>query len=86
MAYQGRSILKTGKLSKVEIVRLKMQIKKLHADSETGEFDVAEEEVAAQSYDNVLLQEFTDGASGYVEDAGGIFFSIIIRFHKSKIK
>ena len=51
-----------------------MQIKKLHVDSETEELDIAEEEVVTQSYENVLLQEFTDGAGGYVEDAGVIFF------------
>ena len=78
--------MKTVKLSKVEIGRLKTQIKKLHVDSETGELDIAEEEVVTQSYENVLLQEFTDGAGGYVEDAGVIFFSVIIRLHKSKIK
>ena len=69
LACQVRSILKTGKLSKVEKEGLKRQIKKLPVGSETGEFDAAEEEVVAQSDDNVLLQEFTAGASGYVEDA-----------------
>ena len=42
VAYQVRSILKTGKLSKVEIERLKRQNKQLHVDSvecETGEHD-----------------------------------------------
>ena len=71
LAYQVRSILKTGKLSKVEIERLKRQIKQLHVDSvecETGELDRSDEEVVTQSDDNVLLQEFTAGASGCVED------------------
>ena len=71
LAYQVRSILKTGKLSKVEIERLKTQIKQLHVDSvdcETGEFDRSDEDVVTQSDDNVLLQEFTAGASGRVED------------------
>ena len=66
------SILKTGKLSKVEIEGLKRQIKKLHVgsvESETGELDGTEEEVMTQS-DDVLLQDFTAGASDYVEDAG----------------
>ena len=70
LAYQVRSILKTGKLSKVEIERLKRQIKQLHVDSvecETGELDRSDE-VVTQSDDNVLLQEFTAGASGCVED------------------
>ena len=70
LAYQVRSILKTGTLSKVEIERLKRQIKQLHVDSvecETGELDRSDE-VVTQSDDNVLLQEFTAGASGYVED------------------
>ena len=58
LARQVRSILKTGKLSKVEIVGLKMQIKKLHVDSETGGPNVAEEEVVTQSYDNVLRQDY----------------------------
>ena len=68
LACQVRSILKTGKLSKVKIEDLQRQIKKLHVDSveiETGELDATEEEVMTQS-DNVLLQEFTAGASGYV--------------------
>ena len=71
LAYQVRSILKTGKLSKVEIERLKRQIKQLHVDSvecETGKLDRPDEEVVTQSDDNVLLQEFTAGASGCVED------------------
>ena len=71
LAYQVRSILKTGKLSKVEIERLKRQIKLLHVDSvecETGKLDRSEEKVVTQSDDNVLLQEFTAGASGCVED------------------
>ena len=71
LACQVRSILKTGKLSKVEIEGLKRQIKKLHVDSvesETGELDAAKEEVVIQSDDNVLLEKFTAGASGYVED------------------
>ena len=75
MAYQVRSILKTGKLSKVEIEGQKRQIKQLHVDNvdvETGEHDSVEEEVVTQSDDNVLLQKFTDGASGYVEDIGVI--------------
>ena len=70
LAYQVRSILKTGKLSKVEIERLKRQIKQLHVDSvecETGELDRSDEEVVTQSDDNVLLQEFTAGASRCVE-------------------
>ena len=69
LAYQVSSILKTGRLSKVEIKRLKRQIKQLHVDSVgcgTGEFDKADEEVVTQ--DNVLLQEFTAGASDYFED------------------
>ena len=48
LAYQVRSILKTGKLSKVEIERLKRQIKQLHMDGvecETGERDRSEQEV-----------------------------------------
>ena len=48
LAYQVRSILKTGKLSKVEIERLKRQIKQLHVDNlecETGELDRSDEEV-----------------------------------------
>ena len=75
LACQVRSILKTRKLSKVGIEGLKRQIKKLHMDSvksETGELDAAEEEVVTQSDDNGLLQEFTAGASGYVEDASVI--------------
>ena len=71
MSYQVRSILKTGKLSKVEIERLKRQIKLLHVDSvecETGKLDRSEEKVVTQSDDNVLLQEFTAGAIGCVED------------------
>ena len=71
LAYQVRSILKTGKLSKVEIERLKRQIKQLHVDSvecETGKLDRPDEKVVTQSDDNVLLQEFTAGASGCVED------------------
>ena len=62
LAYQGRSILKTGKPFKVEIKRLKRQIKQLYVDSvecETGKLDRADEEVVAQ--DNILLQEFTAG-------------------------
>ena len=38
-------------------------------ESETGELDAAEEEVMTQPDD---VQEFTAGASGYVEDAGVI--------------
>ena len=75
LACQVRSILKTGKLSKVEIEGLKRQIIKLHmeiVESITGELDAAEEEVVTLSDDNVLLQELTAGASGYVEDAGVI--------------
>ena len=71
LVYQVRSIWKTGKLSKVEIERLKRQIKQLHEDSvecEIGELDRSDEEVVTQSDDNVLLQEFTAGASGCVED------------------
>ena len=71
LAYQVRSIFKTGKLSKVEIEHLKRQIKQLHVDCgkcETGERDRAEEEVLTQADDNVLLQEFTARTSGYVED------------------
>ena len=74
LACQVRSILKTGKLSKVEIEVLKKQIKKLHMDSvesETGKLHAAGEEVMAQS-DNVLLHEVTAGTSGYAEDAGVI--------------
>ena len=70
LAYQVRSILKTGKLSTVEIERLKRQIKQLHVDSvecETGKLDRPDEKVVTQS-DDVLLQEFTAGASGCVED------------------
>ena len=66
LACQFRSILKTGKLSKVEIEGLKRQFKKLHVysvESETGELDTAEEEVMTQS-DDVLLKEFITGASG----------------------
>ena len=72
MACQVRSILKTGKLSKVEIEGLKKQMKKMHVDngeSKTAELDPAENEVVTQSDDNRLLQEFAAGASGYVEDA-----------------
>ena len=67
--------MKTGKLSKVEIECLKKQIKQLHVESvevETGKLDRAEDEVITQSHNNVLLQEFTAGASGYVEDTGVI--------------
>ena len=66
-----RSILKTGKLSKVEIERLKRQIKQFHVDSvecETGELDRSDEEVVTQYDDNLLLQGFTAGASCCVED------------------
>ena len=52
LACQVRSILKTGKLSKVEIEGLKRQIKKLHVDSvesETGDLDATEEVVMKQS-------------------------------------
>ena len=61
MACQVRSILKTGKLSKVEIESLKRQTERLHVgsvESEAGELDAAEREVVTQP-DNVLLQEFT---------------------------
>ena len=71
---QVRSILKTGKLSKVETEVPKKQIKKLHEDSvksETGKLHETGEEVMTQS-DDVLLHEFTAGTSGYVEDAGVI--------------
>ena len=71
LAYQVRSILKTGKLSKVEIERLKRQIKLLHVDSvecETGKLDRSDKKVVTKSDDNVLLQKFTAGASGCVED------------------
>ena len=71
MACQDRSILKTGKLSKVE----KSEIKQLHVDSVeavAGDFDTAEEEVVTQSADNALLQEVIGRASGYVEDTGVI--------------
>ena len=67
--------MKTGKLSKIEVKGLKRQIKQLHVDSvecETGELDRADEKVVTQSDDNVLLQEFTAGASGYVEGTGVI--------------
>ena len=37
-------------------------------ECETGELDRADEQVVTQSDDNVLLQEFTTGASGCVED------------------
>ena len=37
-------------------------------ECETGELDRADKEVVTQSDDNVLLQEFTAGASGCVED------------------
>ena len=72
LAYQVRSILKTDKLSKVEIERLQRPIKQLHVDSvecEKGELDRADQEVVTQ--DNVLLQKFTAGASGYVEEDWG---------------
>ena len=62
LAYQVRSILKTGKPFKVEIKRLKRQIKQLYVDSvecETGRLERADKEVVTQ--DNVLLQEFTAG-------------------------
>ena len=75
MVCQFRSISKTGKLFKVEIEGLKRQIKKLHVGSvgsERGELDPAEEEIVTQSDYNVLLQEFTAGASGYVEETGVI--------------
>ena len=74
LACQVRSILKTGKLSKVETEVPKKQIKKLHEDSvesETGKLHETGEEVMTQS-DDVLLHEFTAGTSGYVEDAGVI--------------
>ena len=69
LACQVRSILKTGKLSKVEIEGLKRQIKQLHVDSvevEAGELDAVEEEVVTQSDDNVLFQEVKAAASAYV--------------------
>ena len=72
---QITSILKTDKLSKVEIEGLKRQIKKLHVDSverETWKLDATEEEVLTQSDDIVLLQEVIAGASGYGEDTGVI--------------
>ena len=48
---------------------MKRQIKKLHVDSE----DLTQQRRRlTQSDDNVLSQEFTAGASGYVEDAGVI--------------
>ena len=71
LACQVRSILKTGELPTVDIEGLKRQIKQFHVDSvenETGEFNRTKEEVVTHSDDNVLLQEFTAGASGYVED------------------
>ena len=74
MAYQVRSILKAGKLSKVEIEGLKRQIKQLHVDNvdvEAGELEAVEEEVVTRP-DNVLLKKVTAGASGYVEDTGVI--------------
>ena len=37
-------------------------------ECETGELGRADEEVVTQSDDNVLLQEFTTGTSGCVED------------------
>ena len=66
LVYQVRSILKTDKLSKVEI-------KQFHVDSvevEAGGLYAAEDEVVIQSTDNVLLQEVIAGDSGYgyVED------------------
>ena len=73
LACQVRSILKTGELPTVDIEGLKRQIKQFHVDSvenETGEFNRTKEEVVTHSDDNVLLQEFTAGASGYVEDTG----------------
>ena len=75
MACQGRSILKTGKLSKVDIEILKRKIKQLHVHSiegEAGEIDAVDEEVVTQSTDNVLLQDVIAEASGYVEDTGVI--------------
>ena len=75
MVCQFMSISKTGKLFKVEVEGLKRQIKKLHVgsvESEIGELDAAEEEIVTQSDYNVLLQEFTAGASGYVEETGVI--------------
>ena len=69
LAYQVSSILKTGRMSKVEIKRLKRQIKQLHVESVgcgSREFDRADEEVVTQ--DNVLLEEFTAGASGCFQD------------------
>ena len=66
-----RNILKTGKLSKVEIERLKRQIKQFHVDSvecETGQLDRSDEEVVTQYNDNLLLQGFIVGASCCVED------------------
>ena len=75
LPYQVKIFLKTGKLSKIEVKGLKRQIKQLHVDSvecETGELDRADEKVVTQSDDNVLLQEFTAGASGYVEGTGVI--------------
>ena len=48
---------------------MKRQIKKLHVNSE----DLTQQRRRlTQSDDNVLSQEFTAGASGYLEDAGVI--------------
>ena len=73
LVYQVRSILKTDKLSKVEIKDRKRQIKQFHVDSvevEAGGLYAAEDEVVIQSADNVLLQEVIaeDSGYGYVED------------------
>ena len=68
LVYQVRSILKTDKLSKVEIKDRKRQIKQFHVDSvevEVVGLYAAEDEVVIQSADNVLLQEVIAGASGY---------------------
>ena len=75
LACQVRSILKTGKLSKVEIEGLKRQDKQFHVDSvkvEAGELDTEEEEVVAQSEYNVLPQEVTAGDGDTGEDTGVI--------------
>ena len=56
LAYQVKSILNTGKLSEVEIERLKRPMKQLHVDSvecETGELDRSDEEVVTQSDNNI---------------------------------
>ena len=70
MKCQVRSILVTGKQSKVEIEGLQRQIKQLHMDSfkvKAGELETVEKEVVTEFGDNVLLQEIATGASLYIE-------------------